>query len=985
MKKNVIILIMLLLAIQLNADDLDSLRINEFMALNIASQLTDDYSDFSDWIELYNSGSQSVSLSGLYLTDKLDDHLKWKIPDWLIIPANGYITFWADGKDIEQHTNFKLSDGGEAVGLFRADGTVVDTVTYQQQYADISYGRYPNGSDNWQYFNSPTWRTANFLPGSVSSTRADSPVFSQKSGFFQSSIHVALTSETGTAIYYTLDGSFPDTSSIFYTVPITIDTTTVVRARSFSDSMLMSTVVTHSYLFDENTELPVISIATDPYFLFDDSVGITLGINVPVLLGSPPPFDPNANFWHKWERPVHIEYFDTSGVCGFSQDAGLRLFGGAFGRQIVQKAFSLYARNKYGDSDFDYPLFSTKPMKRYKRFLLRASSNDYNRTFFRDGMMNTLVIGQMDIDYMAYEPAIVYINGVFWGIYNIREKMNEFYPESNHGIDKDNVDLLEGTGQASAGTEDHYQNLLTYIRSNDLSNDIHYNYVKSMIDITGCMNYFIAQIYFRNHDWLHQNIKFWREQSSTGKYRWLLYDTDWGFGGEVHEGEEQYTTNSIAWAQNQGEASDFLVNLLKNDNFKNEFAQRMITHLNLTFNPHRVLQIIETLMMRIFPEMERQVNRWGAITDMAYWEEQIEVLREFARERSGWMITHLYSSFELPDTTELIVEVSDPMAGYVKVMDTPVPVPIDAGPWFKNIPIKLQAVARAGYKFSGWHGNYSVETDTVTISITDTTWMFAVFEASSKPSLVISEIHYNASKTLQGIDDDYEFIELINTGSEKINLTGWQFNKGLTFTFPANSYINPAEAVVIASNKATYENNGYQVFQFTDGSLTNSGEKIWLVNSTGMVMDSVDYDDQAPWATTPDGDGPSLELRDLLLDNGVAANWQASSEVGGTPGDGPGSTVVESTVIPQFYELYSNYPNPFNPVTNIKFSIPGQSYVEIKVYNLKGQLMEVLLQKEFNPGTHIISWDASDMTSGIYFIKMDSGEFYQIQKCLLVK
>lgn len=956
------------------------------MASNIYTQLNPDYSDFEDWIELYNSGDTPVSLSGIFLTDDFRAPLKWQLPHYAVIPPKGFFIIWADDLNHDNHASFKLFENGEQIGLYRSDGTVIDSVSFGRQLDDVSYGRFPDGSDNWCFFAQPTFNRSNAAPGISSSSQASPPDFSPQGGLYSSGQYITIIADPGATIRYTVDGSLPTNQSLIYTNPIFIATTTALRARAFQDDMLPSKPVTHTYVINEPSTLPVISITTPPEFLFDEEIGITVGIPVADTIGAPPPFDPDANFWNKWERPVHIEYYEPDGDPGFRQDAGIAIFGGFFGRQIRQKAFTLFARDKYGDSDFDYPLFPDKSIDSFKRFLLRCSSNDFNSTFIRDAMMNTLVIGQMDVDYQAYQPAIVYINGAFWGLYNIREKTNQFYPESNYNIDADNVDLIEGIDSTAHGDGSHYQQLIQFVKTNDMTLPLNYQYLQTQMDVSEFMNYFITEIYVNNQDWLHHNIKCWREHSATGKWRWLLYDLDWGFGGEDVRIPTPYVHNAIQWVLEHGEASILFQRLILNEDFKNEFVQRFATHLNLTFNPPRVHRIIEKMVQRITPAMPRHIERWGAIQSMAYWHEHLHRLFEFAQNRPSFVFRHLEETLHLDGKAELIIEVSDSAAGWITVNEVPGPTPILAGLWFKNIPLRIQAHPNRGWRFVRWEGKYPSNADKISLTLTDHTFMRAVFEPSSQPSIVISEIHYHPSAALQGDGDVYEFVELLNHGSTQVDISGYQFTNGINFTFPQGSHIDGGEYIVIAKTAATYQNNGYQVFQITSGKLDNAGEELVFCDSQGAVVDSVCYNDEAPWPTKPDGDGPSLELKSPTLDNNSAVSWRASEQTGGTPGRKNSITgVAGSNQIALKYELFPAWPNPFNPSTTFEFALPKSAFVTLKVYNLLGEEVAMLVAEQREAGIHKLNWDARGLAIGVYLYRLEVGEFVEVKKLILMR
>ncbi|MCK4750863.1 MAG: chitobiase/beta-hexosaminidase C-terminal domain-containing protein, partial [Bacteroidales bacterium] len=287
--------------------------INEVMASNITTQIDPDKSDFGDWIELYNVSGEIIHLGGIYVTDDLSNPFKWQLPIDVPLHPNAYYIIWADGQDYENHTSFKLSGIGEQIGVYNPDGRIMDTLTFGMQRDDISFGRFPNAGNEWHYFTDPTCEGANITSGLVSSEQASPPAFTPEGGFYSGNQLISMAAEAGTTIRYTTDGSIPTDISPEYTGPISLDGTAVFRARGFQENFLPSDVVTCSYVIDEPATFPVISIATPPEFLFDEEIGITVGICKSDLPGEPPPFDMTANFWNRWERPVHIEYFTPEG------------------------------------------------------------------------------------------------------------------------------------------------------------------------------------------------------------------------------------------------------------------------------------------------------------------------------------------------------------------------------------------------------------------------------------------------------------------------------------------------------------------------------------------------------------------------------------------------------------------------------------------------------------------------------------------------
>ncbi|HEX9972682.1 MAG TPA: CotH kinase family protein, partial [bacterium] len=364
---------------------------------------------------------------------------------------------------------------------------------------------------------------------------------------------------------------------------------------------------------------------------------------------NPPHF--GANFWQDWERPVHVEFFEPDGKLGFSLDAGMKIFG-AWSRDFAQRSLAIYARSHYGAGDIDYQIFPDKPITKFESFVLRNSGNDWQSTLFRDAMMQSL-IRETDVDIQAYRPAVVILNGVYWGIHNIREKISEHNLAAHRGIDPDNIDLLENNGAVIKGDATHYQAMLNYIATHDMKLSASYDAIKTMMDVDNFLDYEIAQIYFDNTDWPGNNIKFWRPRTADGRWKWIVFDTDFGFG---LYNPDNYRNNTLAFATepngpdwpNPPWATFLLRKLLENPQFNIDFINRFGDHLNSIFLPSRVNQRIDAMKAVLEPEIQRHRAKWtGAISN---WQQNVQVLKQFANYRGGYLKAYLLTNFQLKGT-----------------------------------------------------------------------------------------------------------------------------------------------------------------------------------------------------------------------------------------------------------------------------------------------------------------------------------------------
>ena len=333
------------------------------------------------------------------------------------------------------HTNFKISSEGEHLILSDSNGQQIDSIYTAKIPADISLGRKPDGNATWFFFNEPT-------PGNSNVTRGYAPIpvskvqYSIPGGLYQDGLTILLaTTNSLDSIYYTDNGSEPDTNDSLYSTSINVPITSTIRARVIRSGHLSGEIATQTYLINESHNLPIISVNTIPDNLWDLDYGIYIMVkNASVEY---PHF--GANFWEDWERPANIATYKPDGTLAFQLDAGIKIFGN-WSRGQPQKSISIHARKSYGFDGINYKIFEDKDINEFKTIILRNSGNDFNNTMLRDAYANR-VVSSLELDQQAYRPAVVYINGEYWGIQNLREKVNEEFINLNHGIEEDYNDI----------------------------------------------------------------------------------------------------------------------------------------------------------------------------------------------------------------------------------------------------------------------------------------------------------------------------------------------------------------------------------------------------------------------------------------------------------------------------------------------------------------------------------------------------------------
>ncbi len=669
--------------------------INEIMASNSRTILDPDSLQYADWIEIYNSGPFTVDLGGAYLSDDPAQPLKWRIPAGTAVPAGGFLLVWADGSDAALkglHTNFKLNNGGESVGLFAPDGTVVDTLSFGKQSRDVSYGRAPDEPKRFLFYEEPTPGGPNVTVGLPVREEAGEVSFSLAPGFYRGPQILTLTASPSAVIRYTLDGSTPTRSSKVYQGPIAVTRSLVVKARAFEPARLPGPVATCTLFIDEAVTLPVFSLAADPADLFSDEKGFYN--------------DKSIDKRRNWERPATIEFFETDGSRQFSAKVDVRLFGRT-AIYIPQKSLALFL-----DKTLQYPLFPGRPVQEFDSFILRSSSDDWHRTLFRDGYIQTLLSRCLSVDTQAYRPAVLFINGEYFGIHNIREKYNGAYLATHHGVDADNVDVLYiDERQADPvtvleGDRQHYDALIDFIAKNSLADPANYQTVAAQVDIDNFIDYVIAEAFTGNTSWAH-NIRCWRPRTPDGKWQWLLFDMDRGF--------RDRNFNALS---DMAAKFELFKALLENEEFRNRFVRRYIDLLNDDFRPEHTTPLLDSLQAAIAPEMPNHIARWKdhcgngvcGIASMNDWQNYVSDMRRIVQDRPAIALQQLQSFFNVDRAVILNVQIMQPGYGEVVIGGRTRAERGFDGNYFPDMTVELEAKPYPGFSFNGWYQSAASET-----------------------------------------------------------------------------------------------------------------------------------------------------------------------------------------------------------------------------------------------------------------------------------
>ncbi len=1054
-----------------------SLFINEFMAIN-NSTIKDNFGRYEDWIEIYNSGIYPVDLTGFGLTDDKSNPYKWVFSEELIIPPGGYILIWASNRDTiigeYIHTNFALSGNGEFIGLSSPTQIFIDSISFGPQTSDVSYGRKPDGSQNWMLFVSPT---PGFSNDSLSNLQLPTPTFSHASGIYSSPFQLTINHPIqGVQIYYTTDGSHPSIHSSLYTSPILVDSNRVIRAIAHLTGRPDSKIATASYFISPDGNLPIMSIVTDPKNLYSPDSGIYVN------------YDSTGD---NWERFTTLEFFERNGFNKFSIDGGLRIHGG-YSRPKEKKSFRIHFRKKYGTNILDYNLFKDTDRDKFDEIVIRSGSNDMSRlssrwTLFRDQLIANLFGRHKGlISHGLYVR--LYMNGQPFGIYNIREHIDSLYLKTYLGI---KYPELRENWEQKLGSSAHWDTIWSFIYSKPQLDSIQFKFVEDRVDIDNYIDYFAFQIYAGNFDWPHNNQLFARN-SIGGKWKWILWDVDQGlwcysFG----------PNNTLEWALRDTVRTDLLYydfpdlvegtrfprRLFSNEKFKTRFINRFTDLLNTAFQPQNVLPIFDSLKTHLMNDIQFEISKWGSLYND--WLANTDTVRLFILTRVDSLRKYTMQKFGFSQVHDVAVNLT-PSKGKVFINDLGITSPTFSGKYFNGVTIKVSALPEIGYKFSHWSDTTLPQVSSFQTIVNRDLTFEPIFVEDTQPitlnpnDVIINEYWINdngthyASINFRPIYGDW--IELLVTKDEGVDLRNWRLTNNSTKTkrdsndlnegsiifknieqlknlpkgthiliiltkHPSNDYYFSSDDLDYSdSTLILYTGNGNIDSKFDPGfSIRTSNDRLVLLHPNKFVdyTDDIGIDFVAegsdatptsfgiadngvqfinPFIGLGDDDGAIYAHSALNIfdnDNGIDENsgdntpgsggWivDPSKEYTGddpsnpnqinilTPGkkNYTGLSGVVDLRIPDKFEIFNNYPNPFNSQTKIRFGLPITSEVKVLVYNVLGEKITELVNEEKRAGYHEIIFDASryNLSSGVYIIQFRIKNFNHVIKSLYIK
>jgi len=840
--------------------------------------------------------------------------------------------------------------------------------------------------------------------------------FSFESGLYSTAILLELSSpDAGAQIYYTTNGSEPTTNDHLYTSPLalldldgtpnshsTIPTNPslnypygtytatrahtrgwlppvgdvqkahVIKAKAFKTGVTESETVTHTFLIDDlgvnRYTLPVLSITVDSVEMFSNQSGIYVYGN-----------EPDGNYSQKgvaWERIMNFDLIEN-GISVYQQDVRARIHGGG-SRHSCKKNLRMYG--EYGSkNNFTYPFFDEVEVEKYKRIIIRSGGHSPN-CFPRDDLSNLITDG-LNIDKQHFKHVIVFINGEYWGIHSIKERMDDYFLQNLYGIDDDSITVIDqeynvqGNGVQADSAE--MKDLELFIINNDMTLDANYNQVIEKIDVDNYIDYMCSEIYMSNVDWVYSNVVIWRKTGAyipgagngyDGKFRWALYDLDGGFGGDCKNA--YYTVNTLDAATiSSGTFASytrFFRGMLENQTFRNKFINRMCDLLNSWFKPEVVHAHMSYMKSILDAEMHEEVNRWkfpsGASTiedrnletpSVSQWDTTFYFLNRFAERRARKQREHIMLKWNLSDTSTVTVNVNDTEMGYVKVntllLNQNIPgVSNTVYPWqgsyMNTVDVPLIAIAKPGFRFVQWLET-GITQDSITWTPSGNANYTAIFEADpTYQPIVINEVMLrNSNVYADNFNEFDDWSELFNPNPYDIDISACKITKGnYEWIIPNETIIQANDYLIFWNDNQTYQGDNHLNFK-----LQNVDDIVYLKTASNQTIDSLHYTPTGKnesYGRYPNGSNTFM-IFEQPTPNAFNQNFNSLSEIINGP------------------SLHA-YPNPSSGL------ITFNKTISFTLFDVLGKSIKTEINKS--------SINVSNLDAGIYILKSTDKETIKI-------
>lgn len=745
----------------------EDLIINEIMQSNIDT-MVDDIHEYPDsWVEIYNPTNERIDLCNYKIGDKKKPEKAYQLPYPYIIYPHSYFVVFCDKEGFNRHSSFRLESNSKGSLYLFHDDEIIDQIDYPAQPGpNIGYGRKTDGSDEWGYMLTPTPEKSN--SGGISDIILGSPIFSEPGRVGQNPLTLELSvpegSPAGTIIRYTLDGSEPVESSVNYSTPLQIESSTVVRARLFCNGAISPVSTTHSYIFHPRAmTTPIISLVTDEKNLYSDKLGIL----------SESMTGPLPNFRYDWRRPVNMEYFESdNNPSELNQLCETRLKGQS-SRDNIIKSMVLYANKRFGTKRFNYEFFpeSRPGITDFKSIELRNAGTDCYRANMRDGLAQRMMGENADLDWAAWRPAVIYINGKYHGILNIRERTNEdnIY---THFDGLEDVDIVENWRYLSEGTIDAFNEFKAFYEQEGHSLEEYAEYM----DVDEFINYFLMEAYFGNFDFPANNMLMWRP-IENGKWRWMSKDLDDCLGMF----SQTYDFNYIDWIYNPENYPDKNFNILDKEystllfrrllelpEFQEKLLNKAVVYLGDFLTGKATVEMMNHMWDAFKEEwpdhFKKNTPQWMSTK---YWHNEIS---NFILPRHEIFLDQFAEWFNKGIPVPMIIENNENLVEDIEMQDTRLVTGLFDGKCFAGMGIKINAQP-ASDNFGGWLMESIVDDKIVSTSkFQGSHFTFSMPEVDIVKVYPVDKSYFD-TLSVDYIIDDTEF-EYFDINGIKISMPG---------------------------------------------------------------------------------------------------------------------------------------------------------------------------------------------------------------------
>lgn len=980
--------------------------INEYSASN--RNFSDGFNRFEDWIEIYNAHPTGFfDLSGYHLSNDASNPTLWQVTNGFI-PPNSRIIVWCSRRDISsgmvQHANFNLTQlRPDQIVFSDPNGNILELYDMFVTQTNHSYGRLADGGTDWGVFTAatPNQPNANGLQ-----TYTQKPVFNVESGHYEAPVVIQLSVNSSEQIRYTLNGSTPTASSALYTGPITIQQTTVIRARAFSSNPNVTPgfIETNTYFINENHTLPIFSFAGDPDLL--------------------QLFNGNASL-----RPIgNFEYFDENGVF-IDENLGDFDKHGNDSWNYPQRGVDFVSRDDHGyKRRLEHKFFATSDRSRFRRLMVKAAANDNyphqnGGAHIRDSYIQTLSqLAGLDLDERSSTNVVLYVNGQYWGVYDLRERVDdnnftEYYYNQDY-VHRDSDVFLQflktwGATQAHFGNQpaiNDWNALRTFVQGNNMGNAANFDYVNSQLNIESLIDYFVLNSFVVARDWLNYNTGWWRGTHPDGdaqQWRYIVWDMEASTGHFTNYTGMPNVTATAPPCQvenlNVGNGHAQTLNKLITENpaVRQMYVTRYIDLMNTAFSCANITHVLDSMVANISSEMPRQINRWGG--NMDTWQNNVQTLRTFMTTRCAHMMsTGLASCYNLTGPFATNFDVYPAQAGKIKMNSVWLNNYPFAAELFGNIETTLQVEAAPGFAFSHWVVDGAVVTPdlltpAIALQISQATNITAHFIDLSFPDdALIYYWHFNNLVTPQDvvtIPADYKLIATANplmiyTGSGPRDIDA--VNSGTLLNIHQEQIEgrsarvrNPSEGRSLVFDLPT---TGFKDIKFAYAvERTNQG---MLKNIVSYTLDGVNFTQaglgQFEYDVTPGFEIVFINFTSIQGANNNP-NFKVRIQFEGNTATSNGNNRFDNITL-KGVDMYANVEESEitkvqlfpNPATNIAHLRCNQSMIRVDVIDLSGKMVQS------KDGVHAQDavLDLSALQAGVYLVRVYTSNGNQILRVI---